>query len=92
MFSDLLLSRAVGEGNIFTGKTADDSPSDKMSNILSRTLNDSADDPDDRCDHQRIATTEMVSNPTGCDGTSERSGGHRRSNLPFVNSARFSLR
>jgi hypothetical protein len=76
MFSNVLLSRAVDGGNIFTGKTADDSPSDKVSNILSRTLNDGANDPDDGCDHQRIATTEMISDPTGCNGTSERSGRH----------------
>jgi hypothetical protein len=76
MLSNVSLSQAVNGGNIFTRKTADDSPRDKMSNILSRTLDDSTNDPNDGGDHQGIATTEMVSNPTGGDGTSERSGRH----------------
>lgn len=59
-----------------TAKTADDTSNDQMSDILGATLEDSADNPDDRGDDERHATADAIRDETSCDGTGEGARGH----------------
>lgn len=58
------------------GETADDSAGDEMTDILSRTLEDSTDDPDDGGNLESLSTTELVRKIASNQGTDERTSRH----------------
>lgn len=58
------------------GETADDSAGDEMTDILSRTLEDSTDDPDDGGNLKSLPATELVGKITSDQGADEGTSRH----------------